>query len=173
MNRTAVLRQRWQALAVRERRLLGTGIALIACALFWELMLAPALRTLSEVAAEHARLDSQMQQMQTLQARAHALQAQPRMQRDNALRALQTATKQNFGDKAQIQNMGEAVNVAVHGVDAVTLTQWLAQARTDARATVREAHLTRSNATGTATSNVAHWDGSFVMTLPLGQGETR
>ncbi|MDR2001361.1 MAG: type II secretion system protein M [Zoogloeaceae bacterium] len=170
MNHMAVLQQRWQALTARERNLLGAGIALIAFALFWWLALSPALRTLSTATAEHQRLDRQMRQMQTLQAQARALQAQPHMQRDDALRTLQALARQSFGDKAQVQNMGETVTVTMRGVNAEALAQWLAQARVDARATAREAHLTRPE---TETGNIAQWDGSLVMALPAGQGGGR
>jgi general secretion pathway protein M len=75
MNRwLELLEARWQAwwpeLEVREQRLVIGAGALLVLAIVWWVALAPALRTLSSSAAEHARLDAQLQQMTQLQAQA-------------------------------------------------------------------------------------------------------
>ncbi|WP_076998346.1 type II secretion system protein GspM [Variovorax sp. KK3] len=185
MNWLETLEARWQAwwpeLEPREQRLIGGAAALVLLALLWWLALAPALRTLSAAPAEHARLDAQLQQMSSLQAQAKALQAQPRASRDDAMRALESSVRQSFGPNAQLQPAasGEGVTVAVRSMPADTLAQWLAQARSNARAVPREAHLTRTAestpvptaAGGTAPARnaerpVVRWDGTLVMGLP-------
>ena len=190
------LRARWDAwwkeLGVRERRLVGAAAALVLLALLWWVGLAPALRTLTDAPVAHAQLDVQLQQMVTLQAQARALQAQPRANRDDALRALESTVKQTLGANAQMQvaggSAGDGVLVTLGGVPPDSLSQWLAQARGNARAVPREVHLTRSQVSvarpiaftpqgGTASAPAsaasaaggptrARWDGTLVMSLP-------
>jgi general secretion pathway protein M len=88
--------------------------------------------------------------------------------------------RQSFGPNAQLQPAasGEGVSVAVRSMPADTLAQWLAQARSNARAVPREVHLTRSaqgapaaQGGGTAPAKggerpVPRWDGTLVMGLP-------
>jgi general secretion pathway protein M len=169
------LEERWQAwwpeLAPREQRMVVGAAVLVAAALLWWIALAPALRTVSTAPAEHAKLDTQLQQMSALQAQARALQAQPRATRDDALRALETSVRQSLGANAQLQSAGagEGVNIAMRAVPADSLAQWFAQARSNARAVPREVHLTRSQATSSARPGDAasvQWDGTLVMNLP-------
>jgi len=182
------LEARWQAwwpeLAPREQRLIGGAAALVALALLWWIALAPALRTLAAAPAEHTRLDTQLQQMQALQAQARTLQSQPRASRDDAVRALESSVRQNFGADAQLQPAagGDAVGLSVRGAPAAALGGWLAQARSNARAIPREVHLTRSpaaatpapasargsaaSADGGGAAPTVRWDGTLVMGLP-------
>lgn len=179
------LEARWQAwwpeLEPREQRLIGGAAALVLLALLWWVALAPALRTLSAAPAEHARLDAQLQQMTSLQTQAKALQAQPRASRDDAMRALESSVRQSFGPNAQLQPAasGEGITVAVRAMPADTLAQWLGQARSNARAVPREAHLTRSTQSAPAAPTggaaapakngerpTVRWDGTLVMGLP-------
>ena len=185
MNWLESLEARWQAwwpeLEPREQRLIGAAAALVLLALLWWVALAPALRTLSAAPAEHARLDAQLQQMTTLQTQAKALQAQPRASRDDAVRALESSVRQSLGPNAQLQPAasGDGITVAVRTIPADTLAQWLAQARSNARAVPREAHLARSAQSAPATGGAAtatgarnnerptvRWDGTLIMGLP-------
>jgi general secretion pathway protein M len=146
------LQARWQAwwpeLAPREQRMVIVAGALVAAALVWWVALAPALRTLATAPAAHAELDAQLQQMAALQIQAKALQSQPRANREDALRALETSVRQGLGPNAQIQvagaGAGEGVLVTLRATPADGLAQWLAQARGNARAVPREVHLTRT-----------------------------
>lgn len=177
------LEARWQAwwpeLEPREQRMIAIAAALVVLALLWWVMLAPALRTLSSAPAEHAKLDAQLQQMTSLQTQAKALQSQPRASRDDAMRALETSVRQSLGPNAQMQPApaGEGVTIAMRATPAGTLAQWLAQARSNARAVPREAHLTRTAQAAAASSpaaaaargaepSVVRWDGTLVMGLP-------
>ncbi|MFM9424987.1 general secretion pathway protein M [Variovorax sp. GrIS 2.14] len=187
------LNERWQAwwpdLPPREQRLVIIAATVVALALLWWVALAPALRTLASAPAEHAQLDAQLQQMTTLQTQARALQSQPRSNRDDALRALETSVRQSLGANAQLQTAGanEGVTVQVRAAPAEGLAQWFGQARSNAHAVPREAHLTRAPGGGGATpgafgqtgsSNAAasaaaaaeaarvRWDGTLVMSLP-------
>jgi len=173
MSRTDTLQARWAELAPRERRMVTIAGTLVLLALLWWVALAPALRTLAAARDEHARLDAQLQQMSTLQAQARALQAQPRANRDESLRALESAVRQGLGPNAQFAGAGDGANVAMRGAPADQLAQWLAQARSNARAVPREAHLTRAqtpppaaNARPADEPSRARWDGTLVMALP-------
>ncbi|HEY2254540.1 MAG TPA: type II secretion system protein GspM [Variovorax sp.] len=174
-----LLQARWQAwwpdLGAREQRLVIGAAALLVLALLWWVALAPALHTLSVSASEHARLDAQLQQMTQLRNQAKALQAQPRASRDDALRGLEASVHQNLGPNAQLQGAGagEGLTVALRGVPAASLAQWLTQARSNARAVPREVHLTRNAQNAPATASAAEsessrvrWDGTLTMGVP-------
>jgi general secretion pathway protein M len=175
-----LLTARWQAwwpeLGTREQRLFIGAAALVLLALVWWIALAPALHQLSASASEHARLDAQLQQMTLLRNQAKALQAQPRANRDDALRGLEASVRQNLGPNAQLQGAGagEGVTVAVRSVPAASLAQWLVQARGNARAVPREVHLTRNAQNAPAAAAAApdsgsprvRWDGTLLMGLP-------
>lgn len=152
----------WTGLAPREQQLVGAAAILITLALLWWVALAPALRTLAQAPAEHARLDAQLQQMAALQTQAQALQNQPRAHREEALRALDNALRQSLSNTAQMQaSGGEAVGVALRGAPAEALGNWFTQARANARALPREVHLTRSQvAPAASAANTAPGDGA-------------
>ncbi|WP_218510405.1 type II secretion system protein GspM, partial [Variovorax sp. dw_308] len=139
-----VMQARWAEMETRERRLVTAAVTLVLLALVWWVALAPALNTLSAAREEHKRLDAQLQRMSTLQAQAKALQSQPRANRDESLRALESSVRQSLGASAQVVNAGDAANVMMRAAPADALAQWLAQARNNARAVPREAHLTRA-----------------------------
>jgi general secretion pathway protein M len=193
------LQARWEAwwpeLAPREQRMIALAGTLVVLALLWWVALAPALRTLASAPAAHAELDAQLQQMSALQIQAKALQSQPRANREDALRALETSVRQGLGPNAQIQvagaGAGEGVLVTLRTTPADSLAQWLAQARGNARAVPREVHLIRTQAGAAApvrapaTSSFpgrqsaaaaataaaendtrVRWDGTLVMNLP-------
>lgn len=174
------LKARWAAMAPRERRMVRIAAVLVVLALLWWVALGPALRTLAAAPAEHARLDAELQKMSTLQARAKTLQALPRANRDDALRALDTSVRESLGPGAQLLSAGsgDAANVTLRGASADALAQWLAQARANARAVPREAHLSRSVTAppspapppparaGAKADPAVRWEGNLVMTLP-------
>ena len=181
MNFSEQLRARWAALAMRERRMVAWAVALVALALLWWIALAPALRTLAAAPAEHAQLDAQLQQMATLQNRAKALQSQPRLARDDAMRALETSVREGLGpNNAQLMTAGgDGATVTLRAAPANTLAQWIAQARGNAHAVPREAHLTRASVAPPASSAPSaapgskdappaqiRWEGTLVMALP-------
>ncbi|MET3383403.1 type II secretion system protein GspM [Variovorax paradoxus] len=179
MNFSEQLKAHWATLEVRERRMVYAAAALVALALLWWIALAPALRTLAAAPAEHAQLDAQLQQMATLQNRAKALQSQPRLNRDDALRALETSVRDSFGaGNAQLVTTGGdgAAAVSLRSAPAATVAQWLGQARGNAHAVPREVHLTRAPTAAPATPSSGakdapktpqvRWDGTVVMALP-------
>ena len=178
------LQARWDALAGRERLLLLLAAAMAMAAALWWLALAPALATLRAADAQHRVLDAQLQQMQSMQAQATALQSQPKLGFDDAQRTLEALLKQKLGASAQMSVVGDRASVTLNGANADALAQWLTQARINARAVPSEVRLVRSAtpSPGSATSGAgtaargtgsaasapgnAVWDGTLVLNLP-------
>lgn len=163
-------RARWQQLAPRERTAVLGAAALVAAALAWWVLLQPALSTLRGAPQQHAQLDAQLQRMRALQAEAQTLQSAPKINQDDALRALEAGVRQRLGATAQLQVVGDRATLVLKGASADALAQWLALARINARALPTEARLVRSAApAGPTGSNVAPaptWDGTLVLGLP-------
>lgn len=157
------LRSRWDMLAPRERGAVALAATILLLGLAWWVLLGPALATLRQAETQHRALDAQLQAMRGLQSEAMALQKQPRMTHDDALRALETSVRQRLGDTAQLSVAGERATITLKGAEADALARWLTQARVNARALPAEARLTR--AAGPATAP-ARWDGALVLTLP-------
>lgn len=169
------LQARWRGLGAREQALIRRAALLLGLALVWWLLVAPPLRTLRQADAEQLSLDTQWQKMQTLQAQAQALQSQPRIKRDDALRALEASVKQRLGASAQLNVAGERATVTLQNTPADALAQWLAQARVNARAIPSEVRLVRASSASKPAAPIAAadavaaaaWDGTLVLTLPL------
>ena len=162
-NALSPLQTRWSAASPRERRLTASAAILVGLALVWWLLVAPPLRTLTHWQADQGKLEVQWQKMQDLRAEAAALQALPRINRDDALRALESAVKQHFGASAQLSVLGDSATVSLRNTPANALAEWLPQVRVNARAIPSEARLQRSN---TNPAGQAVWSGSIVMRLP-------
>ena len=156
MNFSSILAARWQSLARRERQWLLSAALLVLAALVWWLAIAPALLTLRSAASQRLLLDAQLQQMQSLQAQAKALQAQPRIAPDEARRLLDASVK-SFGASAQLQIAGERATVSFKGASADALAQWLLQVRLNVRTVPSDARLLRG-ASGS-------WDGTVTLNL--------
>ena len=157
------LRERWTAASPRERRAMRSAGLLVSLALVWWLLVAPPLRTLTQGPAEQRKLEVQSQKMEDLRTQAVALQAIPKISRDEALRALDTSVKQQLGASAQLNVIGDSATVTLRNTPANALAQWLPQARMNARAIPGEARLVRSN---TNPPGQAVWTGTIVMRLP-------
>jgi general secretion pathway protein M len=132
----------WRGLAARERRWLALLAVLLTVALLWWLAVAPAWRTISRAPAELDLIDGQLQTMQRLAAEAQQLRATPPVNPEAAQAALQAATLR-LGDKGKLQVQGERAVLTVNGVATQQLRDWLAEARTGARARPVEAALAR------------------------------
>lgn len=171
----APLRSRWNSLLPREKTLVQVSAAVVGAALLWWLAVAPALQTLRSAEAQHQALDTQLQQMQRLQAQATQLQNQPKINPDEAQRALEAAMKQRLGSSAQLNVAGDRATVTFKGTPADAIAPWLAQVRTNARTLPVEAKLVRSTTSvtpvtpatpGASAPAAARWDGTLVLTLP-------
>lgn len=157
MNALTHLQNRWRGVSPREQRLLLLALGVVALTLLWWVAVAPALAVLKTAPQQHAVLDTQLQQMQRLQAQALGLRAQPVVSADDARRALEASVKP-LGTSAQMVVQAERVTLTFKAVPPDALAQWLATARQNARMVPTEARLAR-NAAGS-------WDGSVVLQLP-------
>lgn len=157
---TAPWRARWRALGARERR--GISIAVWALGLFllWSLAIAPAWRTARTAPAQLDQLDAQLQQMQRQANEARELRAIPALATPQAAAALRAATE-GLGAAGRLQLSGDRATLVLTGANGSQLREWLAEARSAARARPLEANLTRGP---------AGYSGSIVVALPTGGG---
>ncbi len=150
------LRQTWQGMAARERRLVAVATALVAAAVAWWILFAPALRTLRQAPAEKAIVAEQLAHMRSLQSQAEVLQKQPALSTADSQSQLTALAAQLLGEHS-LTVQGNKANVTLRNVPPQRLGEWLAQARSQARAVPQQAQLEYSN---------AGWNGSMVMRLP-------
>lgn len=155
------LQTRWAQLAAREKNFLAAALVLVVLALVWTLVLSPSLKTLRTSTAQATAIDTQIQHMLSLQNQASALQRQAPLAYDEALRALNLATRQTLSGTAQLNVVADRANIALQTASADALAQWLTQARLNARSVPVEARLTRATA-----PNGVTWSGTLVMSLP-------
>lgn len=139
-----MLRQWWQGLARRERRLISTAAAIVAVALLWWVVLAPPLRTLQRAPTQIDAAEAQLQLMQRLATEARELRGVTPVPADQAGNVLKAATAR-LGDKARLSVQGDRAVLTVAGVSSVALRDWLAEARSGARARTIEANLSRGS----------------------------
>ena len=130
----------WKRLPRRERRLVGLMAALLGGLLFWLLAVQPAWRTLHEAPARIETLETQLQSMQRLAAEARELRAAPSLGMAQASEALSAASAR-LGDKGKLTLQGERAVLTLSGVSSEQLRNWLAEARSGARARPVEAQL--------------------------------
>jgi general secretion pathway protein M len=149
------LRQHWAQSSAREKALLRAGAALVGVALLWWVAISPALRTLRDAQTQSPALQAQMQTMLQLQARATALQSQPKLAAtDN--KALLDAALPTLGTTARMTVSGKRATITLDGSSADVLAQWLTQVRLNAHARPIEMHLTQSQ---------GRWSGRVVLQL--------
>ena len=155
----------WAGLDARERRLIGLAASVVGLALLWWIALAPAVTTLRQAATQRQELESQALQMQALQTEAETLKALPKLSGDQATAALEAVVKQRLGASAQMNLVGDRANLSLKDVPADALAEFLAEARSNARAVPVEMRLTRSP--GAAPGTPARWNGALSLGLPL------
>lgn len=144
MSQLAPLKAQWQAMAPREQNLVLGAAALVGLALVWWVAISPALQTLRTAPKRHAELDTQLQRMRALQAEAQQLQAVPQNSTGDATGALRNGLTQRMGTAAQLNVAGDRATVTLKAAPADSLAQWLALARSNARAVPIEARLNRA-----------------------------
>ena len=135
----------WQGLAERERRLALLAAAVVVLGLVWLLAVQPAWRTIARAPAELDTLDAQLQTMQRLAAEVQQLRSAPPVTPEQAAAALRAATER-LGDKGKLTLQGDRAVLTLNGAGTGALRDWLAEARSGARARPLEANLTRGGA---------------------------
>jgi general secretion pathway protein M len=135
-------RQKWRALAQREQVLVALGGALVLLALLWALALKPAFTTLRSAPAQLDQLDNQLQAMRSLAAEARTLRTMAPLTAEQAETALRAATDR-LGPKARMNQQADRAVITFNEVGANALNEWLAEARSGARARPLEAQLVK------------------------------
>jgi general secretion pathway protein M len=143
MQALAPVRQRWAALSVRDRRLSALAGSVLGLFITWTLAVQPAWRTLQAAPAQRDALDAQWQAMQRLAAEAKELRGAPPVSIEQSSAALQAATER-LGNKGRLSVQGERAVLTLQGASTSQLRDWLAEARSGARARPVEARLTRA-----------------------------
>jgi len=139
----SALRQRWQGLGARDRRLAGLAAAVLGAFLVWTLAIQPAWRTVRDAPAQRDALDLQLQEMRALAAEAQQLRGAPALSTDQSAAALRAASER-LGPKARLSLQGDRAVLTLNGVSSAQLREWLAEARAGARARPVEAQLSRT-----------------------------
>lgn len=160
-NWLAPLRTRWLALGERERRGITSAAWLVGLLLLWLLAIAPAWRSARTAPAQLDRLDAQLQLMQRQAGEARELRAMPALNGAQSAAALRAATEA-LGSAGRLQLVGDRATLTLSGVDGGQLRDWLAEARSAARARPLEANLTRGP---------KGFAGSIVLALPSGNAQ--
>jgi general secretion pathway protein M len=160
--------QAWAQRSPREQLLLGLGALVLALAGIWSLALAPAWRTWQEAPQRQARLDSQSQQMQQLQAQAKSLKQPSPITRTEALTWLENNLAE-LGPEARISLQGERASLSLSAAPAEALARWLSQARERAQALPVQAQLQHSTAAATPSRTSASSPKPVSAPPPAGQ----
>ena len=135
--------QWWAVRSARDRRLLGLAGTVLGLFITWSLAVQPAWRTLQVAPVQRDALDVQWQAMQRLAAEAKDLRAAPPVSIEQSSAALRAATER-LGDQGRLAMQGERAVLTLQGVSTSQLRDWLAEARSGARARPVEARLTRA-----------------------------
>lgn len=138
----APLRRAWAGLAPRERRAVLLAGLVLGAFLAWVVAIAPAWRTVRSAPAELDRLDAQLQQMQRQAADVQTLRQAAPVSASQAITALRAATDR-LGATAKLATVGDRATLNFTELDGAQLRDWLAEARSGARARPVEAQLTR------------------------------
>lgn len=160
-NWLAPLRARWLRLGERERRWSTVAAWLVGLLLLWMLAIAPAWRSARTAPAQLDRLEAQLQLMQRQAGEARELRAMPALNSAQSAAALRAATEV-LGSAGRLQLAGERATLTLSGIDGEQLSDWLAEARSSARARPLEANLTRG---------AQGFTGSIVVALPSGNAQ--
>lgn len=139
----APLRQWWQSLPARDRRLLALAAGILGLAVVWWLALQPALQTLRTAPAALEAAETQLRQMQRLATEAAELRSTPAVTSEQAAAALRAATER-LGEQAKLSLQGDRAVLTLNGITTSQLRDWLAEARSGARARPVEASLLRN-----------------------------
>jgi len=148
----------WRAQTLRDRRLLLLAAGVLLAFFTWAVLLQPALRTLRLAASESEQLQAQMQTMQRLALEAQRLRAQPPVSVVQSGAALQAATLR-LGDSGRLALQGDRAVLTLNGASPAQLRDWLAEARSGARARPVEAQLARGDTGYSGTLLVAFGEG--------------
>lgn len=152
---------RWARLAPRERRAVTLAALVVAAAVLWSLAIAPAWRTLRQAPQQMARSAVTLQNMRAMANEAQDLRnrgATSRYTRSDALRTLETTTRQWLGPTARTVAGDDRITVTLQTASPDALAHWLNDTRLNAGLYPVQAHLERSG------DSTVRWQGTLVLT---------
>jgi general secretion pathway protein M len=138
------VRQRWAALAPRERMLVAVAAGAVGLLLLWYVGLNSAWQTWKKVPAEKRTLELEWMQMQRLATEARDLKAQPPVNAAQAAEALKSATGR-LGAVGKLSQVGDRATLTLTGASPEQLRTWLAEVRSGARARPVEMQVNRAD----------------------------
>jgi general secretion pathway protein M len=154
------LRQRWQALAPRDRRIVAALAWALGLLLLWFVAVVPAWRSVATAPARLDALDAQLQQMQRLGAEAATLRALPPVGGLQSQSALKAATDA-LGPAARLVLGGDRATITFTNASGTQVRDWLAEVRSAARVRPIEANLIRGP---------QGYSGTVIVQMPGGNG---
>lgn len=134
------LRQKWQAMAPRERQLLTAAGWLLGLTLLVMVGVRPAWTTLAQAPAQLREADARLDQMRKYADEARQLKARPPVAPAQAEAALKSATDR-LGGGAALAIQGDRATLTLTKVTGEALAAWLDEARRAARVKPMEAAL--------------------------------
>lgn len=136
----AMAAQFWQARTEQERKFLAAGGAVLALALAYSVLLAPAMDGRARLRKELPELRQQAAELQALAMQASALKGQTAAAPAPMTRDSLNASLATRGLTAQsVSITGEYARLQLNGVSFPGLVEWLAALRREGRVTVQEA----------------------------------
>lgn len=139
----ALLAQRWEGLAPRERVMVAVMGGALVFLLVWLIFVRPAWNTLQAAPALRAQADVALLQMQAMGSEAKQLRALPPVPPAQAEQVLKSATER-LAARAKLAVQPDKATLTLTGATGEDIRQWLTEARGGARARPIEANLTRA-----------------------------
>jgi general secretion pathway protein M len=154
--------QWWASLAAKDRRALTLASCVLVVFALWQWGIAPAWRTLQNAPQQLAKARSQLQHMQAQAQEAKALQTRGNASSSTAaetVASVQRITQTTLGAGAQVQPLGQGLQVKLAQVPGQALAAWLAQIRTQARVLIQEVDIQVAGEPGADT----RWNGKVLL----------
>ena len=139
----AQLRERYRALARRERLLVAAAVVVVALYAAWSLAVAPALRTVRTAPATLDALDAQLQDIQRLAGESRGMREVTPVSARQSCETLRAATTR-LGTAGRLTLQQDRATLTLTNIQGQALAAWLNEARSAARARVVDAQLTRN-----------------------------
>lgn len=153
------LMQRWQAMAIRERRLVIAAAAFVAGAIVYLLLIEPAWLGRQRLQRELPALRAQLARIDQLADEARQLGTSPAgVETPQAVRARLEQSIDGAGLRpalAQLQQTGSLFDVRFRGVPHAAWLAWVDVAVRDTRLRVVDASVTRESSPGLVTARIS------------------
>ncbi|CAN7666889.1 type II secretion system protein M [Pseudoduganella sp. LjRoot289] len=139
----------WQERSEQERRMLAVGGAVVGLALFYSLLVAPALDGSAQLRKALPQMRQDVAELKALGRTAAELAAKPPIQAPPMSRDTLTASLNAAGLKPQALNLtGEYAKLELKGVPFAALVTWLDAQRRDGNVGVQESVITGQSTPG-------------------------